>query len=56
MLHIDWFPTVQARAFMQISCQWQGKKRAFNSFLVAILGKQMEELFKAISKPKICEF
>lgn len=33
-----------------------GKKWAFNSFLVAILGKQMEELFEAISKQKICEF
>lgn len=32
------------------------EKRAFNSFLVAILGKQMEELFEAITKPKICAF
>lgn len=56
MLHGYWFSMVQARAFMQISCQWQGKNWTFNSFLVAILGKQIEEFFKAISKPKVCEF
>lgn len=30
-----------------------GEKRAFNSFLVAILGKQTEEFFRAISKQEL---
>lgn len=57
MFHGDWLPMVQARAFMQISFQWEGKNGHLAVSSIAVLGKRMEKTtFKAILSQKPTSF
>lgn len=56
MLHGDWLPTGQARAFQQISFQWEGKNGHLASAFHSHFRQTDGETFKAISKSKIYQF